>query len=578
MPDAPIGYRVEQGPLGFNNLPTMRVIISPSVIRAKRLAAGLRLDDPVYPDGGSIGGGEGGIAGACEPQIATLTNSNFGPGQYILEAGIAEMEIAAAEYTLPAATFPIRVEGSEMIFGTSNASVQTTTQWSWRVWEGNPANGLLAASFSSPDDLPAIVLPPGTSGINVQVVVDPGDPDQVFIYSNTANAFSVGYRIDHHNSQTQNPCFVAPPPCCNAFPSVDTNGLQNATKNWLYGIDCGIFGCPSGWKKFSQLSLCIPSGDWVMRATWTQINCTPAIGACCFTDGTCSEIEQALCQGLGGTYNGDATTCAQVTCVPSGACCLPNGSCQTLSQGDCQTAGGVYQGNGVTCASVVCPAPVGACCFLDGSCQNLTASACALAGGTYKGNGTNCATTSCPETAGPCCFVATGGCIQLKKSQCLAAGGVPGPGGVSCAGYVCFPKGACCLPDGTCQGNVSPSQCAALNGVYQGNNTLCANIDCPDPIGACCFSTGFCLELTEVDCAATGAPWAGPGTTCADINGNGVADACESSTDLNHDGHVNGADLGILLGQWGTAGGADLNGDGTVNGADLGLMLGGWTG
>jgi hypothetical protein len=39
---------------------------------------------------------------------------------------------------------------------------------------------------------------------------------------------------------------------------------------------------------------------------------------------------------------------------------------------------------------------------------------------------------------------------------------------------------------------------------------------------------------------------------------------------------VSGADLGVLLGQWGSAGTADLNGDGSVNGIDLGLLLGAW--
>ena len=42
--------------------------------------------------------------------------------------------------------------------------------------------------------------------------------------------------------------------------------------------------------------------------------------------------------------------------------------------------------------------------------------------------------------------------------------------------------------------------------------------------------------------------------------------------DLNGDGGVTGADLGLLLAAWGTAGG-DLNGDGTTNGADIGLLL-----
>ncbi len=45
--------------------------------------------------------------------------------------------------------------------------------------------------------------------------------------------------------------------------------------------------------------------------------------------------------------------------------------------------------------------------------------------------------------------------------------------------------------------------------------------------------------------------------------------------DLNADQSVGGADLGVLLGAWGTPA-ADLNGDGTTNGADLGEMLSRW--
>ncbi|MFO0962587.1 MAG: hypothetical protein U0625_06725 [Phycisphaerales bacterium] len=45
--------------------------------------------------------------------------------------------------------------------------------------------------------------------------------------------------------------------------------------------------------------------------------------------------------------------------------------------------------------------------------------------------------------------------------------------------------------------------------------------------------------------------------------------------DLNGDGAIDGADLGLLLAGWGTAD-ADLNGDGTTDGADLGLLLAQW--
>jgi hypothetical protein len=55
-----------------------------------------------------------------------------------------------------------------------------------------------------------------------------------------------------------------------------------------------------------------------------------------------------------------------------------------------------------------------------------------------------------------------------------------------------------------------------------------------------------------------------------------TAPACPA--DLNGDGAVNGADLGLMLGAWGVCPGcaADLNTDGVVNGADLGLLLGSW--
>ncbi|MBX3356016.1 MAG: hypothetical protein KF724_10005 [Phycisphaeraceae bacterium] len=46
--------------------------------------------------------------------------------------------------------------------------------------------------------------------------------------------------------------------------------------------------------------------------------------------------------------------------------------------------------------------------------------------------------------------------------------------------------------------------------------------------------------------------------------------------DLNNDGFVNGADLAIILGAWGTTGPGDLNNDGVVNGADIAIVLGAW--
>jgi hypothetical protein len=46
--------------------------------------------------------------------------------------------------------------------------------------------------------------------------------------------------------------------------------------------------------------------------------------------------------------------------------------------------------------------------------------------------------------------------------------------------------------------------------------------------------------------------------------------------DLNGDGTVDGADLGILLGNWGNAGAGDIDGSGAVDGADLGALVADW--
>ena len=65
----------------------------------------------------------------------------------------------------------------------------------------------------------------------------------------------------------------------------------------------------------------------------------------------------------------------------------------------------------------------------------------------------------------------------------------------------------------------------------------------------------------------------------ARLNADGSLGLPSVCGDVNGDGIVNGADLGLLLGAWGPAAGSpyDLNHDGSVDGADLGLLLGCWT-
>ena len=69
----------------------------------------------------------------------------------------------------------------------------------------------------------------------------------------------------------------------------------------------------------------------------------------------------------------------------------------------------------------------------------------------------------------------------------------------------------------------------------------------------------------------------------ADANADGIPDICQAPTcvdaDLFRDFNVDGADLGILLAQWGPSTPltvSDIDGDGVVNGADLGILLSFW--
>ena len=67
-----------------------------------------------------------------------------------------------------------------------------------------------------------------------------------------------------------------------------------------------------------------------------------------------------------------------------------------------------------------------------------------------------------------------------------------------------------------------------------------------------------------------------------DGNANGVPDHCEitcADVDLYANGEINGADLGIMLSEWGPAvpgSASDIDGDGQVNGVDLAFLLVFW--
>jgi hypothetical protein len=85
------------------------------------------------------------------------------------------------------------------------------------------------------------------------------------------------------------------------------------------------------------------------------------------------------------------------------------------------------------------------------------------------------------------------------------------------------------------------------------------------------------------DCDANGVPDPCDISNGApDDNGNGIPDKCEfvpCPADISGNEIVNGADLAILLSEWGAPTskvGADINSDGLVNGVDLAILLSTW--
>jgi len=100
-----------------------------------------------------------------------------------------------------------------------------------------------------------------------------------------------------------------------------------------------------------------PSTRSMDPGTLNLIYAGPATGACCLSDGMCAVGTAAECAALGGTYEGDETTCETVVCPqPLGACCFADGTCDVFAAGACLDAGGVFQGNFTSCGDVLCPA------------------------------------------------------------------------------------------------------------------------------------------------------------------------------------------------------------------------------
>ncbi|HEY5657110.1 MAG TPA: multicopper oxidase domain-containing protein, partial [Myxococcota bacterium] len=84
-----------------------------------------------------------------------------------------------------------------------------------------------------------------------------------------------------------------------------------------------------------------------------------ATGACCAADGSCSVVLDpgGACTAPS-EYQGAGTSCDPNLCPqPTGACCIADalGTCDELTAVDCSAAGGTFKGEATSCAATECP-------------------------------------------------------------------------------------------------------------------------------------------------------------------------------------------------------------------------------
>ncbi len=459
--------------------------------------------------------------GNCGDSLAGHSSADFvGPDDFSVVTCFAELEIAAASFSVDEGFFPIEVTSVEMVFA-SLSEAPTTTTVTLEVWPGNPGGAL--AGFVVGD----FVLDP-KMGITSVVVDLRQNPIVVNHDDGAPNTFSVGYRLDVHNDQTGSGCSCLDiPVSSNAFPTADTDGVDHPADNWYFEDPGCLFACNAGWIRFQDMGIdCVPSGDWALQATWRPVNC-PDFGACCDDDGTCQNQFALECNTAGGTFQGVGSMCGDgiVDCEPKGSCCLvvgENAYCfDNQTEDACSGLGGEWLGIGSVCDTDgngiddACAPELGACCLPDGSCASRTQDDCAAGGGQYHGDQTVCLSVDC---VGACCAGAScledtpaDGCPFNWYGPLSSCGDQPSP----CLQLLA--PGACCKVTGECE-ILDKADCVDPDS-WQGPNSTCEGSMCDQPLGACCGTgaqgCGCASNVTAATCVELGGSWAGPNSTCA---------------------------------------------------------------
>jgi len=239
------------------------------------------------------------------------------------------------------------------------------------------------------------------------------------------------------------------------------------------GITCGIkmtfFGINGTWYS-TAVSTSTNCSDNLFKTNCTNIEIpslpeniifsVDAIGACCTSDGNCSETSYYNCSGY---FHGIGTTCGTTLdsiCSKPGVCCrktIINGienidafsdqltcyECLGFTDQTVKFAGNYTTKETTNCNNVF--NRIGACCNGRGGCSQLTREECDQANGFYQGDDIDCVdyygNSICGSGTGPCCI--NGSCTEQSYLNCFASNGLYGGNDKSCSNFICPTKNSC---------------------------------------------------------------------------------------------------------------------------------------
>ena len=264
---------------------------------------------------------------------------------------------------------------------------------------------------------------------------------------------------------------------------------------------------------------------------------------------------------LSGWNGSDETGLLEITCVAAGgpeACCFADGSCSDLTPVDCGMMGGTNQGIGTVCATTSCPQPPPA----NDDCDNAIAVTTGPNAGQANNSsaGADLVEASCQANSnGDVWFVWTADCdgnasIDTEGSVFTTSNDTV----LSIYSTSCGGAEVACDDDGG-SGLLSTTTFPVLTGeVYYirvagfGTNTGDVNINiacASNAMEACCFPDGSCTDEVVGDCAGLGGIGQGGGTDCGSVScpqPPPANDDCANATDLT-DGDLPFSDIDVSL-------------------------------